>query len=80
LLRILDRKADFECKGQLYCPTRSPSNKYHPDQRFRTTKSSQIRSLTGYLIQLQRHARQLAANPIEWMPWNYRERLARAEV
>ena len=30
-----------------------------------------------YLVQLQRHARELAANPAEWMPWNYRETLAR---
>jgi hypothetical protein len=29
---------------------------------------------------LQRHARELAANPAEWMPWNYRERLARLAV
>jgi transposase len=28
-----------------------------------------------YLTQLQRHARELTANPAEWMPWNYRERL-----
>jgi len=25
-------------------------------------------------------ARDLAGNPAEWMPWNYREMLARAEV
>ena len=30
-----------------------------------------------YLIELQRHARELAARPAEWMPWNYRETLAR---
>ena len=30
-----------------------------------------------YLIELQRHAPQLAANPSEWMPWNYRETLER---
>jgi transposase len=29
------------------------------------------------LIELQRHARELAACPAEWMPWNYRETLAR---
>jgi len=29
-----------------------------------------------YLTELQRHARELAANPAEWMPWNYREKLA----
>jgi transposase len=31
-----------------------------------------------YLTALQRHAQALAANPAEWMPWNYRETLARA--
>ena len=31
-----------------------------------------------YLTELQRHARELATNPAEWMPWNYRETLARA--
>jgi hypothetical protein len=30
-----------------------------------------------YLIELQRHAQNLAARPAEWMPWNYRETLAR---
>jgi transposase len=30
-----------------------------------------------YLIELQRHARELAACPAKWMPWNYREALAR---
>ena len=29
-----------------------------------------------YLIELQRHAQELAAHPTEWMPWNYRETLA----
>jgi len=30
-----------------------------------------------YLVELQRHAQELAARPMEWMPWNYRETLAR---
>ena len=30
-----------------------------------------------YFTELQRHARELAANPSAWMPWNYRETLAR---
>jgi hypothetical protein len=30
-----------------------------------------------YLIELQRHAQQLALRPADWMPWNYRETLAR---
>jgi transposase len=33
-----------------------------------------------YLIELQRHAQDLAVRPAEWMPWNYRENLARVEV
>jgi transposase len=31
-----------------------------------------------YLTELQRHAAELALPPGEWMPWNYRETLARA--
>jgi transposase len=31
-----------------------------------------------YLTELQRHARELTANPAEWMPWNYREILSRS--
>jgi hypothetical protein len=30
-----------------------------------------------YLTELQRHARELAASPEQWMPWNYRESLTR---
>ena len=26
-----------------------------------------------YLIELQRHSLELAANPANWMPWNFRE-------
>jgi transposase len=33
-----------------------------------------------YLIELQRHAQELAACPAEWMPWNYRETLARIGI
>ena len=33
-----------------------------------------------YLTELQRHARELAANPAEWMPWSYRQTLDRAGV
>jgi transposase len=29
-----------------------------------------------YLTELQRHAGELARNPAEWMPWNYRNRIA----
>jgi len=30
-----------------------------------------------YLTELQRQAQELAANPAEWMPWIYRETLAK---
>jgi transposase len=30
-----------------------------------------------YMIECQRHARELSANPSEWMPWNYLETLQR---
>lgn len=30
-----------------------------------------------YLVQLQRHADDVAQNPRDWMPWNYREAVAR---
>jgi transposase len=33
-----------------------------------------------YLIELQRHAQELAANPAEWMPWNYGETMARVGI
>jgi len=33
-----------------------------------------------YLTELQRHARELAASPAEWMPWNYRQTLDRVGV
>lgn len=29
-----------------------------------------------YLVELQRHSEQVAENPADWMPWNYRETLA----
>jgi hypothetical protein len=29
------------------------------------------------LTELQRHTEELKRNPSEWMPWNYRETLAR---
>jgi transposase len=31
----------------------------------------------GYLIALQKHAREVDEHPAEWMPWNYRDTLAR---
>jgi transposase len=31
-----------------------------------------------YLTELQRYARELTANPAEWMPWTYSQTLERA--
>jgi len=33
-----------------------------------------------YLIELQKHAAELAINPTLWMPWNYRDALVAAGV
>ena len=33
-----------------------------------------------YLNELQRRCEELAANPSEWMPWNYRETLAHRDA
>jgi hypothetical protein len=30
-----------------------------------------------YLMELRRHAEELKQNPSPWLPWNYRETLAR---
>jgi hypothetical protein len=30
-----------------------------------------------YLVELLRHPQELAANPSAWMPWNYRDTVAR---
>ena len=32
-----------------------------------------------YLTELQRHSDELAANPAAWMPWDYRETMARPD-
>lgn len=32
-----------------------------------------------YLVELQRHAEEVASNPAQWMPWNYREALERLD-
>jgi hypothetical protein len=31
-----------------------------------------------YLTELQRHTEELGANPAQWMPWSYRDSLARS--
>ena len=33
-----------------------------------------------YLTELQRHTRELETRPSEWMPWNYRESLAKTQT
>jgi transposase len=33
-----------------------------------------------YLIQLQKHATEVARDPASWMPWNYQQTLARADT
>ena len=33
-----------------------------------------------YLTALQKHAAELSTNPSQWMPWNYRQILQRADA
>ena len=33
-----------------------------------------------YLTELQRHATELKSKPADWMPWNYRDTIERANV
>ena len=33
-----------------------------------------------YLTELQRHAQELATDPADWMPWNYRETIERSGI
>ena len=47
---------------------------HEPDPHLRTEWTS-IRF--DYLIELQRHHAELDRRPSDWMPWNYRETLAR---
>ena len=44
---------------------------------FRSTCERNGADPFDYLNQLQRHAEELKQAPCEWMPWNYRETLAR---
>jgi transposase len=34
----------------------------------------------AYLLELQKHAEEVAENPSAWMPWNYQQALARADT
>jgi len=50
--------------------------------RLVSTKGSVEHELNGanpfdYLTELLRHAEELKQSPSEWMPWNYRDTLAR---
>jgi hypothetical protein len=41
-------------------------------------ESSRGANSFDYLTELQRHVEELAQNPSEWMPWNYRETFSRS--
>jgi transposase len=43
---------------------------------FHTCEINGVNSF-DYLTELLRHAEELKPNPSAWMPWNYRETLAR---
>lgn len=75
------KKAILHRKNALYYKT---ENGAHVGDLFmsliHTCELNGVPSLS-YLIALQKHAREVAERPAEWMPWNYRDTLARtAEV
>ena len=68
------RSASQECLVLSHAARRRGRRSVHePDPHLRVVR----RQSFDYLIELQRHARELAARPAEWMPWNYRDTLAR---
>ena len=84
-LERLDER-DYRARQRLICTGR---------MLFRTLNGAQVGDLFmslihtcqlrgansfDYLTELQGHAQELAANPAEWMPWNYCETLQRAGV
>ena len=76
--RILKR-AILHRKNSLFYKT---ENGAHVGDLFMTLiHTSQLHGVNAfdYLTQLQKHAREVAACPSEWMPWNYRDTLAHTE-
>jgi transposase len=74
--RILKR-AILHRKNSLFYKT---ENGAHVGDLFMTLiHTSQLHGVNAfdYLTQLQKHAREVAAHPAEWMPWNYRDTLMR---
>ena len=71
------KKAILHRKNALYYKT---ENGAHVGDLFmsliHTCELNGVPSL-GYLIALQKHAREVAEQPSAWMPWNYRETLMR---
>jgi transposase len=71
------KKAILHRKNALYYKT---ENGAHVGDLFmsliHTCELNGVASL-GYLIALQKHAREVAEQPSAWMPWNYRDTLAR---
>jgi hypothetical protein len=63
----------MECREHAHSWTTRTSDLIHPCQL------SAANSLE-YLVEQQRHARNLAARSTEWMSWNHRETIERVRV
>ena len=71
------KRAILHRKNALFYKTRRGAHVgrlvYEPDPHLPIVSSEPF----DYLTELERHADDLSANPERWMPWNYRETLAR---
>ena len=69
------KKAILHRKGSLFYKTQNGAHVGDLFMSFIHTCQLSGTDPFEYLIELQRHAKQLAGSPQDWMPWNYRETL-----
>jgi transposase len=73
------KKAILHRKNSLFYKTRNGA--WMGDLFMSLIHTSELNGVNpfDYLTELQRHAGELKRNPAEWMPWNYRQTLARVD-
>ena len=70
------KKAILHRKGSLFYKTRNGARVGDIYMSLIHTAELARANPFDYLCELQRNARTVAANPEQWMPWNYQETLA----
>jgi hypothetical protein len=71
------KKAILHRKNSLFYKTRKGAQMGDPFMSLIHTCELNGANPFDYLTELQRHTEELKRSPSEWMPWNYRETLAR---